>query len=106
MIDPNVAGQFCAGKIRHFEREVFGVLFMDTRHRLLAFELMFYGTLDGSEVHPREVARAGLLCKLVRFQRDVAEAPSPLEAQRCDAAALDCAVLPEVSTPISRCVKR
>ena len=60
MTDPTIAGQFCAGKIRHYEREVFGVLFLDNRHRLLAFEIMFYGTIDGAEVHPREVARAAL----------------------------------------------
>ena len=60
MTDPAVAGQFCSGKIRHFEREVFGVLFLDNRHRLLAFEILFFGTLDGAEVYPREVARAAL----------------------------------------------
>jgi DNA repair protein RadC len=60
LTDPSIAGQFCAAKIRHFEREVFGVLFLDNRHRLLAFEILFYGTIDGAEVYPREVARAAL----------------------------------------------
>ena len=35
-------------------------LFLDTRHRALAFEEMFRGTLDGAEVHPREVVRRAL----------------------------------------------
>ena len=60
LTDPTIAGQFCAAKIRHFEREVFGVLFLDNRHRMVAFEILFYGTIDGAEVHPREVARAAL----------------------------------------------
>lgn len=60
LADPQMAGRYCAGKIRHYDREVFGVLFLDTRHRALGFELMFFGTLDGAEVHPREVARAAL----------------------------------------------
>lgn len=58
--DPQMAGRFFAGKLRHLEHEVFAVMFLDTRHRLLAFEEMFRGTLDGAEVHPREVARAAL----------------------------------------------
>ena len=60
LTDPSIAGQFCAAKIRHYEREVFGVLFLDNRHRLLAFDILFYGTIDGAEVYPREVARAAL----------------------------------------------
>ena len=60
LTDPTIAGQFCAGKIRHYEREVFGVLFLDNRHRMVAFEILFYGTIDGAEVYPREVARAAL----------------------------------------------
>lgn len=58
--DPQAAGRFMAGKLRHFDREVFAVMFLDNRHRLLAFEEMFSGTIDGTEVHPREVARAAL----------------------------------------------
>lgn len=42
------------------DAEVFCVLFLDTRHRVLAFEEMFQGTLDGASVHPREVVRAAL----------------------------------------------
>ena len=47
-------------KIGMYQWEVFGVLFLDNRHRVLAFEEMFRGTLDGSSVHPREVVRAAL----------------------------------------------
>ena len=42
------------------EREVFGVLFLDNRHRLIALEEMFLGTVDGASVHPREVVKRAL----------------------------------------------
>ncbi|HEV2700046.1 MAG TPA: JAB domain-containing protein, partial [Steroidobacteraceae bacterium] len=32
----------------------------DTRHRLIAFEELFRGTIDGASVHPREVVRQTL----------------------------------------------
>jgi DNA repair protein RadC len=41
-------------------REVFACLFLDNRHRLIAYEELFYGTLDGASVHPREVVRRAL----------------------------------------------
>lgn len=36
--------------------EVFAVMFLDSQHRLIAFEEMFRGTLTQTSVHPREVA--------------------------------------------------
>lgn len=58
--DPMAAGHYFAQRLRGLTREVFAVLFLDTRHRALAFEEMFRGTLDGAEVHPREVVRRAL----------------------------------------------
>lgn len=37
-------------------REVFTCLFMDSQHRVLRCEDLFFGTLDGAAVYPREVA--------------------------------------------------
>ncbi|MGH8260578.1 MAG: JAB domain-containing protein, partial [Steroidobacteraceae bacterium] len=37
--------------------EVFCCLHLDARHRLIRFEELFRGTVDGAAVHPREVAR-------------------------------------------------
>ena len=58
--DPTTVGHYFAGRLRSRQHEVFAVLFLDTRHRALAFEELFQGTLDGAEVHPREVARRAL----------------------------------------------
>lgn len=39
------------------EREAFGVLFLDNKHRVLAVEDLFAGTINSSEVHPREIVK-------------------------------------------------
>jgi len=41
--------------------EVFVVLLVDNRHRLIEALEMFRGTIDGASVHPREVVKAALL---------------------------------------------
>jgi DNA repair protein RadC len=40
--------------------EVFGVLFLDNRHRVLRFEEMLQGTIDGASVHPRVIVQRAL----------------------------------------------
>ena len=42
--------------------EIFVCLFLDTRHRVIALEELFQGTIDGASVHPREVVRHALEC--------------------------------------------
>ena len=42
------------------EQECFVALFLDTRHRVLEMKTMFYGTLDGATVYPREVVKEAL----------------------------------------------
>lgn len=44
------------------EQEIFSAMFLDTRHRLISFEKLFFGTIDGASVHPREVVKAALKC--------------------------------------------
>ena len=60
MTDPGAAGRYFAQRLRGRPQEVFAALFLDTRHRALAFEELFTGTIDGAEVHPREVVRRAL----------------------------------------------
>lgn len=42
------------------ERERFGVLFLDSQYSLIAFEVLFEGTLAHVSVHPREVVKRAL----------------------------------------------
>ncbi|MCD7098412.1 DNA repair protein RadC [Stenotrophomonas sp. MMGLT7] len=60
LTDPMSAGRYFAQRLRPRPHEVFAALFLDTRHRTLAFEELFSGTIDGAEVHPREVVRRAL----------------------------------------------
>ncbi len=42
------------------EYEVFAILFLDNRHRVIEFLPLFRGTIDGASVHPREVVKEAL----------------------------------------------
>jgi DNA repair protein RadC len=58
---PDSTRRFLLAQLRDRPYEVFCCLFLDNRHRLLAFEELFRGTIDGATVHPREVVRQALL---------------------------------------------
>ncbi|WP_243040698.1 RadC family protein [Dyella sedimenti] len=58
--NPHDSGDYLRAQLRHLPYEVFVCLFLDNRHRVLAFEELFRGTVDGASVHPREVVRACL----------------------------------------------
>ena len=58
--NPRDSGDFLRARLRHLPYEVFGCLYLDNRHRVLAFEELFRGTVDGASVHAREVMRACL----------------------------------------------
>lgn len=60
LISPRDSAAYLKLKLAGNPYEVFACLFLDNRHRVLAFEEMFRGTLDGASVHPREVVRAAL----------------------------------------------
>lgn len=54
---PRAAGELFRCRLRDRLNEVFAVAFLDTRHRLIAFEELSHGGIDGAEVHPREIVR-------------------------------------------------
>lgn len=58
--NPRESGDYLSARLRHLPYEVFGCLYLDNRNRVLAFEELFRGTVDGASVHPREVVRACL----------------------------------------------
>jgi DNA repair protein RadC len=57
---PEVTRTFLLAQLRDRPYEVFCCLYLDNRHRLIAFEELFRGTIDRAGVHPREVMRATL----------------------------------------------
>jgi len=48
-------------QLRQKHHEVFACLFLDTQHRLIRYEELFQGTIDGANVYPREVVKRALL---------------------------------------------
>lgn len=58
--NPQQVKAFCQLQLAALEHEVFGVLFLDSQHRLMVFSEMFRGTIDSASVYPREVAKAAL----------------------------------------------
>jgi len=49
-----------SAQLMNVEREVFSVLFMTSRYQIIAFEKMFYGTVNEARVYPREVVKRAL----------------------------------------------
>ncbi|MGA9332771.1 MAG: DNA repair protein RadC [Rudaea sp.] len=54
---PRACGDYLRARIGAFPYEVFVCLFLDTRHRVIACEELFRGSIDGASVYPREVVR-------------------------------------------------
>jgi DNA repair protein RadC len=57
---PDRTRAFLKARLRHHGREIFACLFLDNRHRVIGFEELFGGTIDGASVHPREVVKRAL----------------------------------------------
>ncbi|OUS15518.1 hypothetical protein A9Q88_10710 [Gammaproteobacteria bacterium 50_400_T64] len=58
--NPETVRQYVRAHFQGYQREVFLCLFLDTRHRLIATEELFQGTIDGASVYPREVVKRAL----------------------------------------------
>ena len=57
---PAATHQFLISRLRDQPHELFCCLHLDNRHRLIAFDELFRGTIDGASVHPREVVKQAL----------------------------------------------
>lgn len=60
LTSPQDSAAYLKAQLQHLPHEVFACLYLDNRHRVLGFEELFRGTIDGASVHPREVVRACL----------------------------------------------
>lgn len=57
---PLVVRDYLKALLRHEPHEVFGCLFLDTKHRVLGFEALFRGSIDTTSVYPRQVVKRAL----------------------------------------------
>lgn len=60
MTNPSIVREFLRMRMRDLPHEVFVALYLDNRHRVIHFQELFRGTIDGSAVHPREVVKEAL----------------------------------------------
>jgi DNA repair protein RadC len=60
LTSPHAVRTYLQLQLAERTREVFGAVFLDNKHRVLAFEELFYGTIDGTQVHPRIVVQRSL----------------------------------------------
>ena len=80
MTSPRVVAEYLLPKYGNRRVEQFGVLLLDTKHRVLRSTVLSVGTLDASIVHPREIFReavTGGAAALVVFHNHPSGDPEP-----------------------------
>lgn len=60
LCSPHDTRRYLSAELRSCSHEVFACLFLDNRNRVLTFEKLFHGTIDGASVYPREVVRRAI----------------------------------------------
>ncbi|HIJ21963.1 MAG TPA: DNA repair protein RadC [Gammaproteobacteria bacterium] len=60
LTSPQLTRSYLSSRLRGYPQEVFAALYLDNQHRVITFETLFTGTIDGASVHPREVVRSAL----------------------------------------------
>jgi DNA repair protein RadC len=58
--NPRATRDYLRARLRDRDHEVFCCMFLDNRHRVIAFDEVFRGTIDGASVHPRDVVKLAL----------------------------------------------
>ena len=61
LTSPAHTRRYIETRLRGYRNEVFACLFLTNRHQVIAWEELFFGTLDGATVHPRVVVRRALV---------------------------------------------
>ncbi|MDE1168656.1 MAG: DNA repair protein RadC [Pseudomonas sp.] len=57
---PEAVRSYLKSMLRHEDHEVFGCLFLDSKHRPLGFEALFRGSIDSAAIYPRQVIKRAL----------------------------------------------
>ena len=56
----NASGEYFQLRLANNEREVFSVMFLNAKHQMIACEDLFFGTVNGASVYPREVLKRAM----------------------------------------------
>lgn len=82
---PQAVRDYLKSLLRHEHHEVFGCMFMDSKHRMLAFEVLFRGSIDSASVYPRQVVKRALAhnaAAVIFCHNHPSGVPEPSEADR------------------------
>ena len=60
LTDATTTKHYLQQRLRAYPYEVFACLFLDNKHRMIAFDELFRGTIDSANVYPREVVKQAL----------------------------------------------
>ena len=60
LTSPQASKDYVKLQLATYQYEVFACLFMNNRNRVIAFDELFRGTIDGASIYPREVVKACL----------------------------------------------
>jgi DNA repair protein RadC len=83
--NPEVVRDYLKAMLRHEPHEVFGCLFLDSKHQVLNFEALFRGSIDNTSVHPRQVVKRALAnnaAALILCHNHPSGNPEPSQADR------------------------
>lgn len=58
--DPAATREYLLAQLGHRQQEIFACIYLDNRNRVITYEELFRGTIDGASVYPREVVKAAL----------------------------------------------
>lgn len=62
LTSPTDVAQFLQMALAQEKNEVFAAIFLNNKHKVLSFETLFNGTIDGAAVYPRVVVQQALAC--------------------------------------------
>ena len=58
---PQKVGEYLTLRLGSLDLEIFGLILLDKRHRVIECVDLFRGTIDGASVHPREIVKLALI---------------------------------------------
>ena len=57
LTSPQKVREYLAVRLGYLDYEIFAVLLLDKRNRVIEYVELFRGTIDGASVHPREIVK-------------------------------------------------
>ncbi|KMN24573.1 DNA repair protein RadC [Pseudomonas helleri] len=85
LTEPKLVFSHLQTLLQYHEHEVFALLLLDTKHRIIGFQELFRGTLDGASVYPREVVKIALehnAAAVILVHNHPSGDPEPSQADR------------------------